>query len=143
MTVQTPVQVPAASQIPQTAAPQTAGSQAAKPTCPVDAVLRLLMGPWTTYILYVLRTQGPRRFGELKREVAGISAKVLTERLRMLEEAQLVRRDYQATIPPQVTYSLAPRGGELTPMLDLVKDIALRWETEDAGAATETRQAAE
>src|SRR3546814_9315798 len=88
--------------------------------CPVDAVLRLLMGPWTTYILYVLRTQGPRRFGELKREVTGISAKVLTERLRMLEEAQLVRRDYQATIPPQVTYSLAPRGAELTPMLDQI-----------------------
>jgi DNA-binding HxlR family transcriptional regulator len=102
--------------------------------CPVDAVLRLLMGPWTTYILYVLRTQGPRRFGELKREVGGISAKVLTERLRMLEEARLVHRDYQATIPPQVTYSLAPRGAELNPMLDALKDIALRWQTEDAQA---------
>ncbi|WP_341915527.1 helix-turn-helix domain-containing protein [Ferrovibrio terrae] len=110
--------------------------------CPVDAVLRLLMGPWTTYILYVLRTQGPRRFGELKREVGGISAKVLTERLRMLEEARLVHRDYQATIPPQVTYSLAPRGAELNPMLDALKDIALRWQTEDAQAAR-PRQAAE
>src|SRR3546814_21119271 len=100
--------------------------------CPVDAVLRLLMGPWTTYILYVLRTQGPRRFGELKREVTGISAKVLTERLRMLEEAQLVRRDYQATIPPQVPYSLAPRGAELTPMLDMVRDHAMPRQSEDA-----------
>ncbi|WP_370156613.1 winged helix-turn-helix transcriptional regulator [Ferrovibrio sp.] len=115
----------------------------ARSACPVDAVLRLLMGPWTTYILYVLRTQGPRRFGELKREVTGISAKVLTERLRMLEEAQLVRRDYQATIPPQVTYSLAPRGAELTPMLDMVKDLALRWQTEDAVALQPARQAAE
>lgn len=102
--------------------------------CPVDALLRVLMGPWTTYILYVLRTQGPRRFGELKREVGGISAKVLTERLRMLEEARLVHRDYVATIPPQVTYSLAPRGAELTPMLDALKDIALRWQAEDAQA---------
>src|SRR3546814_5912549 len=50
----------------------------------------------------------------------------------MLEEAQLVRRDYQATIPPQVTYSLAPRGAELTPMLDMVRDIAMRWQSEDA-----------
>lgn len=109
--------------------------------CPIDAVLRLLMGPWTTYILYVLRTQGPRRFGELKREVGGISAKVLTERLRMLEEARLVHRDYQATIPPQVTYSLASRGAELTPMLDMVRDLAERWETEDTAAPT--KQAAE
>ena len=113
-----------------------------KNACPVDAVLRLLMGPWTTYILYVLRTQGPRRFGELKREVGGISAKVLTERLRMLEEARLVDRAYVATIPPQVTYSLAPRGAELNPMLDTLKEIALRWQVEDEAAAT-PRQAAE
>jgi len=110
--------------------------------CPIDAVLRLLMGPWTTYILYVLRTQGPRRFGELKREVGGISAKVLTERLRMLEEARLVHRDYQATIPPQVTYSLAPRGAELTPMLDMVSGLAMRWQQEDAQPGS-TKQAAE
>lgn len=114
----------------------------AKFACPVDAVLRLLMGPWTTYILYVLRNQGPRRFGELKREINGISAKVLTERLRMLEEARLVHRDYRATIPPQVTYSLAPRGEELNPMLDMVRDIALRWRDEDAPQAT-AKQAAE
>lgn len=113
-----------------------------KNACPVDAVLRLLMGPWTTYILYVLRTQGPRRFGELKREVGGISAKVLTERLRMLEEARLVHRAYVATIPPQVTYSLAPRGAELNPMLDTLKEIALRWQAEDEEEAA-PRQAAE
>src|SRR3546814_13142011 len=93
----TPAPTPASTPAASCGSPAAAG----KPTCPVDAVLRLLMGPWTTYILYVLRTQGPRRFGELKREVTGISAKVLTERLRMLEEAKLVRRDYQATIPPQ------------------------------------------
>jgi DNA-binding HxlR family transcriptional regulator len=121
-------------------------SPAAQPSagrneCPIDAVLRLLMGPWTTYILYILRTQGPRRFGELKREVGGISAKVLTERLRMLEEARLVHRDYQATIPPQVTYSLAPRGAELNTMVDALKDNALRWQKEDAPASA--KQAAE
>lgn len=117
-------------------------SAAGRNECPIDAVLRLLMGPWTTYILYILRTQGPRRFGELKREVGGISAKVLTERLRMLEEARLVHRDYQATIPPQVTYSLAPRGAELNPMLDTLRDIALRWQKEDAQGAA-AKQAAE
>jgi DNA-binding HxlR family transcriptional regulator len=122
-----------------------ASPAAGRNECPIDAVLRLLMGPWTTYILYILRTQGPRRFGELKREVGGISAKVLTERLRMLEDARLVHRDYQATIPPQVTYSLAPRGAELNPMLDTLRDIALRWQKEDAQGAVQgaAKQAAE
>lgn len=131
---------------PTPAKSATASQPDEKSACPVDAVLRLLMGPWTTYILYVLRSQGPRRFGELKREINGISAKVLTERLRMLEDARLVHRDYRATIPPQVTYSLAPRGEELNPMLDMVRDIALRWRDEDAPQAAfkaMPRQAAE
>ena len=86
--------------------------------CPMDSLLRLLMGPWTTYILWVLHSNGPTRFGELKRRVAGISAKMLTERLRMLEEAGMVLRDHQPTVPPQVTYSLTPRGQELRLVLD-------------------------
>ncbi|HEX6979985.1 MAG TPA: helix-turn-helix domain-containing protein [Alphaproteobacteria bacterium] len=101
--------------------------------CPMDAILRLLMGPWTTYILWVLRTNGPTRFGELKRRVNGISAKVLTQRLRMLEEAEVIRRHYEPTIPPQVTYALAPRGVELTEVLDRLDAIARAWHAEDAG----------
>ena len=101
-------------------------------TCPMDFILRMLMGPWTTYILYNLRTHGPQRFGELKRRVSGISAKMLTERLRTLEGAALVKRDYEATIPPKVTYSLTKRGGELDEVMDRLAEIAVRWEAEDA-----------
>jgi DNA-binding HxlR family transcriptional regulator len=97
----------------------------------MDAILRLLMGPWTTYILFVLRTRGPTRFGELKRQVGGVSAKMLTERLRLLETAGVVRRDYVPTIPPQVTYSLAPRGRELSGVIDQLNKIAQRWVAED------------
>jgi DNA-binding HxlR family transcriptional regulator len=86
--------------------------------CPMDALLRLLMGPWTTYILYVLRSNGPTRFGELKRRVPGISAKVLTARLRMLEESEVLVRHYEPTIPPQVTYALSARGLELADVID-------------------------
>jgi len=99
--------------------------------CPMDAILRLLMGPWTTYILYVLRTRGPTRFGELKRQVGGVSAKMLTERLRLLEAAEVVRREYVPSIPPQVTYSLAPRGKELSGVIDQLNKIAQRWAAED------------
>ena len=99
--------------------------------CPMESLLRTLMGPWTTYILWVLRTQGPSRFGALKRQVPGISAKILTDRLRSLESAQLVTREYARTIPPQVTYSLTARGEELTPVFNELNAIALRWRAED------------
>ncbi len=99
--------------------------------CPMDQLLRLLMGPWTTYILWTLRNEGPSRFGALKRLVPGISAKVLTERLRLLEQHGLVHRAYEATIPPQVTYSLARRGDELHHVLDSLAATAIRWRAED------------
>ena len=105
-------------------------------TCPMDFILRMLMGPWTTYIVYNLRTFGPQRFGELKRRVVGISAKMLTERLRTLEGAGLVRREYEATIPPKVTYSLTARGHELDEVLGKLADVAIRWQAEDAAART-------
>lgn len=103
--------------------------------CPMDAILRLLMGPWTTYILWVLRTNGPTRFGELKRRVTGVSAKVLTSRLRMLEEAEIIERHYEPTIPPQVTYALAPRGRELIVVLDDLDAIARKWQGEQLASA--------
>lgn len=115
-----------------TSTPATAAQAKESVTCPMDFILRMLMGPWTTYILYNLRTHGPQRFGELKRRVSGISAKMLTERLRTLEGAALVKRDYEATIPPKVTYSLTKRGGELDGVMDKLAEIAIRWEAEDA-----------
>jgi DNA-binding HxlR family transcriptional regulator len=105
-------------------------------SCPMDFILRLLMGPWTTYVLYNLRTYGPQRFGELKRRVGGVSAKMLTERLRTLEDAGLVRREYEATIPPKVTYSLTERGHELDRVLDELAEIGIRWTTEDRASRT-------
>ena len=101
-------------------------------SCPMDFILSMLMGPWTTYVVYNLRTYGPQRFGELKRRVGNVSAKMLTDRLRTLEGAGLVSRDYEATIPPKVTYTLTQRGHELDQVLDKLAEIGLRWEAEDA-----------
>jgi DNA-binding HxlR family transcriptional regulator len=97
----------------------------------MDSLLRLLMGPWTTYVLWVLSTNGPTRFGELKRRVPGVSAKVLTDRLRMLVEAGVIYRRYEPTIPPRVTYGLAARGEELREILDSLNQVALRWQASD------------
>lgn len=106
--------------------------------CPMDALLRLLMGPWTTYMLWVLRQHGPQRFGALKRAIPGISSRLLTERLRLLEDAGVIHRDHQPTIPPQVTYSLTTRGLELGPVLDSLDALARRWHAQDQAAQVPT-----
>ncbi len=111
-------------------------------SCPMDALLRVLMGPWTSYILWVLRNDGEVRFGELKRRVPGISAKVLTERLRMLEGAGLITRTHTPTIPPSVSYALAERGHELSGVLKELNAIAVRWRDEDTAAAGKPASAA-
>jgi DNA-binding HxlR family transcriptional regulator len=106
----------------------------ADPQCPMNSLLRLLMGPWTSYILWTLRQQGPQRFGVLKRLIPGISSRVLTERLKMLTDAGVVHRAPLMTIPPQVTYSLTSRGAELSPVLDALDALARKWREEDERA---------
>jgi DNA-binding HxlR family transcriptional regulator len=113
---------------------------AAAAECPMDWVLRILMGPWTTYILWVLLRSGPSRFGEIKRQVPGISAKVLTERLRMLESTGIVDRRYEATIPPRVTYSLTRRGEELRLVLSQLNELARQWRAEDGKPVPEKEE---
>lgn len=99
--------------------------------CAMDSLLRLLMGQWTCYILWVLCQHGPQRFGELKRNISGVSSKVLTERLRLLEESGIIFREHVPTIPPQVTYGLSERGKELVTALHELFAIAKRWCVED------------
>jgi len=103
--------------------------------CPMDSILKLLMGPWTTYILWLLESEGPLRFGELKLRMPKISSKVLTDRLRQLEAAGLLNRDYRPTIPPAVTYSLTPRGHELKAVLQGLSEVARRWSAEDMASS--------
>lgn len=95
--------------------------------CPMHGLLKLLTGPWTTYILWLLREHGELRFGQLRKQMPNISAKVLTERLRMLEGAGIVLRTQENTIPPKVTYSFTQRGCELEELLDQINALAMKW----------------
>lgn len=106
--------------------------------CPLETLLKQISGQWTLYILWVLDTNGGLRFGELRRRVDGISTKVLTERLRLLESMQLIHRQHQPTIPPQVTYTLTERGKELSGTLDHLYALAVRWD--DGGANNGTSE---
>ena len=103
--------------------------------CPVSLLMNMLSGPWTMYILWTLSTAGPTRFGVLRRQVEGISTKMLTERLRLLEREGIVDRHYEPTVPPQVTYSLTDRAGELVAILDQLNDLAQRWYGAGPGCA--------
>jgi DNA-binding HxlR family transcriptional regulator len=99
---------------------------------PLEHLLNQISGPWTMYILCVLDANGLLRFSELKRKVEGVSPKVLTERLRMLESLGIVHRHYEPTIPPQVSYQLTERGQELSKPLYQLYDLASRWYGEEA-----------
>lgn len=94
---------------------------------PLAKLLRVLSSPWTLLLLHRLHTEGPMRFGELKRRLGAISTKTLTERLRMLEAEGWLHRHYEPTVPPQVTYSLAKRVLELDPVMIELDRIAERW----------------
>lgn len=77
--------------------------------CPCRSVLDLLADKWSALALGALE-DGPRRFGEVRRQLQGISPKVLTAVLRRLEGAGLVDRTVYPAVPLHVEYSLTPLG---------------------------------
>lgn len=91
--------------------------------CPLDDCLKFLASRWTPRILWFLCC-GPRRFGDLRRDLRGISAKVLTQRLRSMETQGLVARRVLPTKPEQVEYRLTPLGQQFEPVLDAMKQLA-------------------
>jgi DNA-binding HxlR family transcriptional regulator len=93
----------------------------------MDGLLNLISGPWTTYILWLIRQNGELRFGEIKKQLPQISAKVLTERLRKLEAAGILNRTIEPTIPPKVSYKFTKRGEDLEEILDQINGLALKW----------------
>ncbi len=84
--------------------------------CGLDIVLEVVGGKWKSLLLWELRDE-PRRFGELRRRMDGISEKVLIQQLRDLQEAGvLVRHDYKE-VPPRVDYTVTPFGRTLVQAL--------------------------
>lgn len=89
----------------------------ARSACAVERALTVVGAKWTLLILHNLM-DGPRRFGELGRVVRGASPKVLSARLRELEELGLVTRRAYAEVPPRVEYELTTQGRSLRPIID-------------------------
>jgi DNA-binding HxlR family transcriptional regulator len=91
--------------------------------CPGHDLLAALSDKWLTLVVSAL-ADGPLRYGELSREVAGASQKMLTQTLRKLERDGLVARTVTAAVPVQVSYELTGLGHELLPLQRAIKGWA-------------------
>jgi DNA-binding HxlR family transcriptional regulator len=112
----------------------------AKPApCAIHGLLQDLTRPWTLHILYALCHNGPARFGVLRLRVEGISSRVLTERLRVLEKKGFVYRNYEATIPPAVTYGITNRMKDIGKVLGQLERLARKWGLENAAGPAAKR----
>lgn len=87
------------------------------PECPVATTVQLVGSKWKLLILRDLLAR-PWRFNELRKDLEGISQKVLTDSLRSLEEDGIVQRKVYPQVPPRVEYSLTELGRSLKPILD-------------------------
>ena len=89
--------------------------------CPLVAAISIVGGKWKPIILHMLG-EGTMRFGELQRNIAPVSQKMLTQHLRELEADGIVHRQVYAQVPPRTEYSLTPRGLSLRPILQDLYD---------------------
>lgn len=92
------------------------------PECAIDACMELLGGAWTPSVIWNL-SGGPRRFGELRADIPGISAKMLSTRLKDMEDKGVAIRTVLPTSPPSVEYSLSVLGHELLPAINEIARI--------------------
>jgi len=94
--------------------------------CPVCACAEIISGKWTLLVIRDLAA-GNRRFCELERSLEGISPRILSLRLRTLEEAGIVERQTFPEVPPRVTYALTDKGKDLVPLIDDMREYGIRW----------------
>ena len=94
--------------------------------CPVARTAEIIGNKWTPLIVRDLG-RGCRRFGELERSLVGISPKTLSERLKRLEEAEVIARACFAEVPPRVEYSLTGKGHALLPVIESMRAFGITW----------------
>ena len=97
------------------------------PDCPVATTVQLIGSKWKLLILRNLLIR-PWRFNELKKNLEGISQKVLTDSLRALEEDGIVIRTVYPEVPPRVEYSLSELGESMRPILKAMEDWGVKYQ---------------
>ncbi|VWD38632.1 HxlR family transcriptional regulator [Burkholderia lata] len=102
--------------------------------CSVEEAMRLLGGRWRLLLVSYL-LDGPRRFSDLRRDMPGISQRMLTLDLRALEDAGLVRRTVYPEVPVRVEYDLTADGDRLRPVVEVMREFGLWLKARDADAS--------
>ena len=93
--------------------------------CPINAALNLLSERWTLHIVRVL-LGGTKRFNEIARAL-GLNPATLRERLRALEEEEVVTRTVISAMPPHVEYALTPKGQALNGIFESLAQWSIQW----------------
>ena len=86
------------------------------PACPVATTVQLIGSKWKLLILRNL-LQRPWRFNELRKDLEGISQKVLTDSLRSMEDDGIITRTVYPEVPPRVEYALSELGESMRPII--------------------------
>jgi DNA-binding HxlR family transcriptional regulator len=110
------------------------------PECDSRKVLDRIADKWTALVIHVLST-GTKRHNELRREIAGVSQKMLTQTLRSLENDGIVNRKIYPVVPPMVEYSLTPLGRSLIEPLEAICSWAEKHLPELEAARARSRKA--
>jgi DNA-binding HxlR family transcriptional regulator len=92
-------------------------------TCPARQLLDRISDKWVTLIITAL-ADGPQRYSDLSRRIAGVSQKMLTQTLRSLERDGLLSRSVTPSVPVRVDYELTPLGRTLLPLIASIKGWA-------------------
>jgi len=103
------------------------------PECCVDFAFQRIGGKYKGRILYSIHRKGVLRYGELKKSITGITAKMLTQTLRELENDKLVHRKVFVEVPPKVEYTLTQSGQKLIPFIEYLKDWVVELVASDPG----------
>ena len=91
------------------------------PECPIATTVQLIWSKWKLLIMRNL-LQRPWRFNELKKDLDGISQKVLTDSLRSMEEDGIITRTVYPEVPPRVKYALSDVGESMRPILTAMQE---------------------
>ena len=98
-----------------------------KSNCPAEATLLVIGGSWKVPILWHLSGE-VKRFSQLRRDLQGVTQKMLTQQLRELERHGIVSRKVYPQVPPRVEYALTPRGRSLLPVVAAMCKWGTRWQ---------------
>lgn len=105
------------------------------PDCPVATTVSLIGSKWKLLIIRNLLVR-PWRFNELRKDLKGISQKVLTDSLRSMENDGIIIRTVYPEVPPRVEYSLSELGESMRPIIDSMEAWGLSYKSFKSASST-------